>query len=275
MVNLGTGCTRPLLGSGRGEGLTIRTPDNSFVYNDQITELGNVTVDYTHTQLGGSRTFAIGDFDNGGGIGNLRGSANLATGELRIYADALAGLPNSPFGGAGADIIGVVGFADRVFINGSWTGLLPVEISLGLSGSYTPIEGTGFQLILNTASSSGPTSLLVDTFGGTPIPPSLTTTVMVSEFQPFVDFSALRSARAQDSTPLSAGELSGIPQFSIANFENTGILGISLPSSAFSFTSESTVLLTQSFPSVPEPSSLLLLGAGLVGLAAWRWKRAA
>ena len=250
----------------------IGIPDNSYVNIDGVSDDGN-SVDFTNTQISGSRTFESGDFLSGGGVGNVRGSANLATGELRVYADALAGLAG-PFGPASIDVFGEVGFGDRVFIDGSWIGDLPVTISLGLSGFYTPNQPeTRIQVGLNTASGSGTTAEGLDIFDGATIPLSLTSTVMVPSSFPFFDFAAFAQARASDYVSLIPGAIPG-PD-AVANFENTARLGITLPSSEFSFRSESTVLLTQSSTSVPEPSTLFLLGSALVGLGVWRWKHAA
>lgn len=95
--------------------LLIGTPDQSFVSYESLTADGHV-VDFTNTQFTYEATVTTPNFPIGGGTGTIRESGNLATGELRVYADALAGLPEPNFGGAGILMVGQVGFGDRVFI---------------------------------------------------------------------------------------------------------------------------------------------------------------
>jgi hypothetical protein len=59
------------------------------------------------------------------------------------------------------------------------------------------------------------------------------------------------------------------------NIFKSDINSILFRSSNDSWSDYSVKGLTYKTQSVPEPSTLLMLGIGLVGLAAWRWKRAA
>ena len=70
----------------------------------------------------------------------------------------------------------------------------------------------------------------------------------------------------------SVGGINGALTF---NVFQSGINSILFKSSNDGWSDYSVKGLTYQTQSVPEPSTLLLLGAGFVGLAAWRWKRAA
>jgi hypothetical protein len=59
------------------------------------------------------------------------------------------------------------------------------------------------------------------------------------------------------------------------NIFQSGISSITFKSSTDGWSDFSVKGLTYTTQSVPEPSTLLLLGAGFMGLAAWKWKRAA
>ena len=67
----------------------------------------------------------------------------------------------------------------------------------------------------------------------------------------------------------------GLPGFSSTQINGAGSMFLDSLTPGASYITASGVTYASSVASVPESSTLILLAVGLVGLAAWRWKRAA
>lgn len=236
------------------------TGTSGLPYEGSLFEYDNVILDYSVT----------------GASATVRGVVDLANGTLKVFASGIEdGNPSTGSGGfmiaSATDVFTLQGTfpsslatftvvltADGVgsIANPSYTGQATLQLGVPgggggdfdfgqyQSGGNAPLGGASFSLLSTIQGSQGNQLRASDTHS---VPLN-------------TPFSLSYSLRAD------------VSQGTIFDLSNTGRLSFTLPEGV---TITSMGGYSAGGTSVPEPSSLLLLGSGLVGLVAWRRKHAA
>ena len=191
-------------------------------------------------------------------------TANLATGELKVYVGA-RGASNAYYQGTAS---ASASFRDSLsFDLPDGMSSATIAVSLAVTGSYELYQASNSTTYANTSLwfwEPGVSGYLIkedDTIydgfggGGTGVPHTMTGNVVVEEGKEY-QLSANLSASVKTQNPAN---------LSYFDFVNTGALDIDMPAGV-TFTSGSGVL-------IPEPSTLTLIGLGLLALAAFARRR--